>query len=203
MCVSGEAITGDVGVVTVHALNCPPGAFDSQLSHAAESAGSGHILLDLRRVSGDDVRNAQTLAKRFTPAATVWASSRSGTQGGFTTVELPPASPAIAASQRWLLVSPRCDATCELAAAVIASDNLVMTVGTATAGSATKTERISVGRGTSVRVPVVQFALPGTSTLLEARGITPDIAVTATIDVLGRGHDPEVIAVARRIRGEG
>jgi len=202
-CVTGEAITGDVGVVTVHALGCESSVFDAQLTRAARSAGSGHILLDLRRVTGDDVRNAQTLARRFTPAATVWASKRSGTEGGFSTVELPDAAPSIQASQRWLLASARCDATCELAAAVIASDNLVTTVGAATAGSASETEPVSVGKGVTVQVPVVQYALPGTSTLLEARGVTPDIAVTATIDVLGRGHDPEVIAVARRIRGEG
>lgn len=201
-CVTGEAITGDVGVVTVHALSCEPAAFDAQLTSAAQSAGSEHLLLDLRRVTGDDVRNAQVLARRFTPAATIWASKRSGTHGGFSTVELPEATPAVAASQRWLLVSPRCDASCELAAAVIASDNMVTTVGTATAGSATETEPVSVGKGVTVLVPTVQYALPGTSTLLEGRGITPDVAVTATIDVLGRGHDPEIIAVARRIRGE-
>lgn len=202
-CVTGEAITGDVGIVTVHSLSCEASAFNSQLTSAAQSAGSGHLLLDLRRVSGDDIRNAQVLARRFTPAATVWASKRSGTQGGFSTVDLPDATPAVAASQRWLLVSPRCDASCEMAAAVIASDNMVTTVGTATAGSATETEPVSVGKGMTVLVPTVQYALPGTSTLLEGRGITPDVAVTATIDVLGRGHDPEIIAVARRIRGEG
>lgn len=202
-CVTGEAITGDVGVVTVHALGCEPAAFDAQLTSAAQSAGSGHLLLDLRRVIGDDTRNAQVLARRFTPAATLWASKRSATEGGFSSVELPEATPAVVASQRWLLVSPRCDASCELAAAVIASDNQVTTVGTATAGSATETEPVSVGKGLTVQVPVVQYALPGTSTLLEGRGVTPDIVVTATIDILGRGHDPEVIAVARRIRGEG
>lgn len=202
-CVTGEAITGDVGIVKVHSLSCEASAFDSQLTTAAQSAGSGHLLLDLRRVSGDDIRNAQVLARRFTPAATVWASKRSGTQGGFSTIDLPEATPAVAASQRWLLVSPRCDASCEMAAAVIASDNMVTTVGTATAGSATETEPVSVGKGITVLVPTVQYALPGTSTLLEGRGITPDVAVTATIDVLARGHDPEIIAVARRIRGEG
>ncbi len=202
-CVSGEAITSDVGVVTVHALDCEASAFDAQLTSAARSAGSGQVLLDLRRVTGDDVRNAQVLARRFTPAAAVWASKRSGTQGGFSTVELPEAEPAVAASQRWLLVSARCDGSCELAAAVIASDNLVTTVGTPTAGSVADTEPVSVGKGVTVEVPTVQYALPGTSTLLEGRGITPDVAVTATIDVLARGQDPEVIAVARRIRGEG
>ncbi|MGH1340568.1 MAG: S41 family peptidase [Nannocystales bacterium] len=202
-CVSGEAITGDVGVITVRALNCEPAAFDAQLTSAVRSAGSGHLLLDLRRVVGDDERNAQVLARRFTPAATVWASKRRGTQGGFSSVALPEAEPAVSASQRWLLVSPRCDASCELAAAVIASDNLVTTVGTPTAGSAAETEPVAIGKGITVQVPVVQYALPGSSTLLEGRGITPDVAVTATIDVLGRGHDPEVIAVARRIRGEG
>lgn len=202
-CVTGEAITGDVGVVTVHALGCEASAFDAQLTSAAQSAGSGHLLLDLRRVTGDDVRNAQALARRFVPAATRWASKRTGTRGGFSTVDLPAASPAIQASQRWLLISSRCDASCELAAAVIASDSLVRTVGMATAGSATQTEPVSVGKGITVQVPIVQYALPGTSTLLEGRGITPDIAVTATIDVLSRGHDPELIAVARRIRGEG
>lgn len=201
-CVTGEAITGDVGVVTVHSLSCEASAFNTQLTSAAQSAGSGHLLLDLRRVTGDDIRNAQVLARRFAPAATLWASKRGGTQGGFSTIELPAATPAVVASQRWMLVSPRCDASCELAAAVIASDNLVTTVGTATAGSATETEAVSVGKSITVLVPTVQYALPGTSTLLEGRGITPDVAVTATIDVLGRGHDPEIIAVARRIRGE-
>ncbi|MBV1861604.1 MAG: hypothetical protein KUG77_24510 [Nannocystaceae bacterium] len=200
-CVTGEAITRDVGVLTVHALGCEASAFDAQLTGAAQSAGTGHLLLDLRRVTGDDARNAQVLARRFTPGAAIWASRRSGTQGAFSTVELPVAGPAIQAAQRWLLLGPRCDATCELAAAVIASDPLVTTVGTATAGSAADTEPVAVGKGITVRVPTVQYAVPGTSTLLEGRGITPDVAVTATIDILGRGHDPEVIAVARRIRG--
>lgn len=202
-CVTGEAITGDVGVVTLHSLGCEASEFDAQLTSAARSAGTGHVLLDMRRVVGDDVRNGQAVARRFTPAATVWASQRRGTEGGFSTVPLPEAAPALQADQRWLLTSARCDATCELAASVIASDNLVTTVGTATAGSAAETDPVSVGKGVTVLVPVVQYALPGTSTLLEGRGITPDIAVTATIDVLGRGHDPEVVAVARRIRGEG
>ncbi len=201
-CVTGEAITGDVGVVTVHALGCEPSVFDAQLTSAARSAGSGHVLLDLRRVLGDDVRNAQVLARRFTPDASIWASTRPGTQGGFSNVALPDATPALAAAQRWLLVSPRCASTCELAAAVIASDSQVTTVGRGTAGSVAGTELVSVGKGLRVQIPIVQYALPGTATLLEARGVTPDIDVTATIDVLGRGHDPEVVAVARRIRGE-
>lgn len=201
-CIDGEAITSDVGMVTVHSLDCDPAAFANQLTSATEAAGAGHLMLDLRRTLGDDEANAQLLARRFAPAATVWASKRPAARGGFSTIDLPEAGPPVQASARWLLMSPRCDGNCELAAAVIASDALVTTVGRPTAGSVSETDAISVGKGAMVHIPIVQYALPGTSTVLEGRGVTPDIEVTATIDVLKRGHDPEVVAVARRIAGQ-
>ena len=202
-CVEGEAITSDVGMVTVHRLDCDPATFADQLTSATEAAGSGNVMLDLRRTLGDDEANAQVLARRFAPAATVWASKRSATRGGFTAVPLPEAGPPVQANARWLLMSPRCAGNCELAAAVIASDALVTTVGRPTAGSVSETDPVSVGKAAVVHVPIVQYALPGTATVLEGRGVTPDIEVTATIDVLKRGHDPEVVAVARRIAGQG
>ena len=201
-CASGEAITGEVGTITVHRLDCDPATFERELTAAADAAGSGHVLLDLRRVIGDDEANAQLLARRFSPASTVWATKRPGTSGGFPDVPLPETGPPIQASSRWLLTSPRCAGNCELAAAVIAADELVTAVGRATAGSVAETKPVSVGKGFTVRVPIVQYALPGTATLIEGRGVTPDIAVTATVDMLKRGHDPEVMAVARRIAGK-
>lgn len=202
-CVEGEAITSDVGMVTVHRLDCDPAAFANQLTSATEAAGSGNLMLDLRRTLGDDEANAQVLARRFAPAATVWASKRPAATGGFSSVALPEAGPPVQANARWLLTSPRCAGNCELAAAVIASDALVTTVGRPTAGSVSETDPVSVGKAAVVHVPIVQYALPGTSTVLEGRGVTPDIEVTATIDVLKRSHDPEVVAVARRIAGQG
>lgn len=202
-CVEGEAITSEVGMVTVHRLDCDAAAFAQQLTAATEAAGDGHVMLDLRRTLGDDEGNAQLLARRFAPAATVWASKRPATSGGFTTVALPEAGPPVQANTRWLLMSPRCAGQCELAAAVIANDALVTTVGRSTAGSVSETDPVTVGEAAVVLVPIVQYALPGTDTVLEGRGVTPDIEVTATIDVFERGHDPEVVAVARRIAGLG
>ena len=200
-CVEGKAFTDDVGVVTVRRLDCAEATFDAQLTAAAQAAGTTDVLLDLRRVVGDDERNAQVLARRFSPTATVWATKRPAASGGFSDVPLPEAGPAMQASRRWLLISPRCDATCELAAAVVSGDAGVTTVGKPSAGSVAETTAVSVGPTSSVTVPIVQFALPGSATPLEGRGVTPDIEVTPTVDVLARGHDPELVAVARRIRG--
>lgn len=200
-CVEGEALTSEVGVVTVHRLDCDAQAFAEQLTEAAQAAGGTHVMLDLRRTLGDHEGNAQVLARRVSPAATVWATKRPASSADFINVALPEAGPPMQAQTRWLLVSPRCDGTCELAAAVIAADPLVTTVGRATAGSVAETDTVSVGKAAVVQVPTVTYALPNTVTVIEGRGVTPDIAVTATVDVLARGHDPEVVAVARRIAG--
>jgi len=201
-CVEGKAITGEVGTLSVHRLDCAPETFAAQLTTAAAAAGSGHVMIDLRRTVGHDEHNAQVLARRLAPASTVWASKRPGARGGFESIPLPEAGPPVQAEQRWLLVGPRCSGQCELAASVIAADPLVTVVGRATAGSVADTEAVALGKGTTVRVPVVQYALPGTDTVLEGRGVTPAVEVTATIDVLARGHDPEVVAAARRIAGK-
>lgn len=200
LCALGRAFTEDVGLIEVRRLDCDPATFDQQLTDASTAAGNGHVLLDLRRTVGNDPTNAQVVARRFSPAATVWASKRPGSHGGFTHEPLPESGPPIQMQTPWLLIGPRCAGSCELAAAVLAADARVTTVGKATAGSVAETTTVSVGEGISIEVPTVQYALPGTATALEGRGVTPDIEVTPTVDILARSQDPELIAVARRIR---
>jgi hypothetical protein len=186
LCALGRAFTEDVGLIEIRRLDCDPATFDQQLTDASTAAGNRHVLLDLRRTVGNDPTNAQVVARRFSPAATVWASKRPGSHGGFTHEPLPESGPPMKMQTPWLLMGPRCAGTCELAAAVLAADARVTTV--------------SVGEGVSIEVPTVQYALPGTATALEGRGVTPDIEVTPTVDILARSQDPELIAVARRIR---
>lgn len=202
-CVEGKALTGDVGIVTVHRFDCTPEAFESQLTSALAKAGTHNVLVDLRRVRTDDWDGAAALARRFVPAGSTWTRTREGTSGAFETTALERAgTPAANAARAWILTSPRCAGACEVAASAMAAGGKVTTAGRATAGSVTDTTAVEIGKKLSVRVPTVQYALPGTSTLIEGKGVTPDLIVTATIDILGRGHDPEVVAIARRIRGE-
>ncbi len=208
-CVEGRQLASKVGVVRVHSLACEGdgGRFDRELETAIQTAGGEHVLLDLRRTDGGDEALAKRVARRFAPSAQVWTSVRAGGSGhkkgsgAFVDEPLEVDGPAVTARRRWLLVGPRCDNACEMLAAVVAADPEVTTVGATTAGAVARPESTTVG-GTQVWLPTVQFALPGTQTPIEARGVAVDIAVTPTIDELARDHDPEVVAIARRIGGQ-
>ncbi len=202
-CVEGTAITGEVGMVTVRRFDCTAELFESQLTTALAEAGSNHVLLDLRRVLENDWGNAATLTRHFVSVGSAWLARREGSSGAFEAVPLEGGeTPLIEASGIWVLTSPRCAGACEAAVAAIVTHADVTTAGRATAGSVADATPVEVGKAVSVQVPTVQYALPGTSTPLEGKGVSPELIVTATIDVLARGHDPEVVAVARRIRGE-
>ena len=198
-CVTGTSMADDVGVVAVHDLGCEPTQFDQELAAAFDAAGTQHVLLDLRRTQGNDEANAQSVAGRFVPEATVWATVRTG-GGAYEDEPLQSGSTAVPQG-RWLMTSARCDNACELLAAVAAGQSGVTTVGKATAGAVARPERVTVGQGLQISVPTSVFALPGTTVRLEARGVHPDVEVTATIDDLAQRRDPELVAVARRIRG--
>ncbi|MEM6290296.1 MAG: S41 family peptidase, partial [Myxococcota bacterium] len=198
-CVEGTSMADDVGVVKVHDLGCDPATFDQQLDQAFADAGTQHVLLDLRRTRGNDEANAQSVAARFVPEATVWATVRTG--GGAYENEPLSAGTATAPQGRWVMASARCANACELLTSVAAAQSGVTVVGKTTAGAVARPEPVAIGQGLRVRVPTSVFALPGTTTGIEARGVQPDVEVTATIDDLAQRRDPELIAIARRIRG--
>lgn len=198
-CVAGRELASNVGIVEVRRLDCDARAFEEGLEQALAAADREHVLLDLRRVWGDDEDNAKRVAQSFASSREVWATTREGTTGGFVNESLSSQTTSVA-GRRWLLISARCAGACEMLASVVASDPAVASVGRTTAGSVARPETISLGGDLEVRVPTSQFALPGTDMVLEAHGVTPDLEVTATIDELARGRDPEVVAVARRMR---
>jgi C-terminal processing protease CtpA/Prc len=150
------------------------------------------------------------VAARVLTSAPAWTTSRKHEAGAPTPTEFTNEpfdageGPRAAAQRLWVLVGPGCAGTCEILASVLATHPQATVIGSPTAGSpmagsgGAKPRTLAVS-GFTVTVPTVEFALPGTTTLMEGRGVLPTVEVLGTPDSLANGDDLVLQAAIERI----
>ena len=106
---------------------------------------------------------------------------------------------------RWMRTRPaacqQSASAAEIVAGFAAENKLATIVGTRTAGRLMSGSAFKVGQGYLLGLPVAAF-FTWKGTLLEGKGITPDVEVDLTYDSLKAGRDPQMekaIEVARAL----
>jgi len=211
-CVTGTKHSATLGQLTVHDFDCraidgrpDPASFATQVDLAlAELDELPELVLDLRDTRGQALAGARHLAQTFGESGGVWLRQRArdpetGLQA-FTDVTLPPSEVPPYSARLWVAIGPGCSGPCELAAAYLSTLPNTTTVGQTTSGAVGNTKTFKLPFSTlSLEIPVETFALPGTDTALQGRGVTPSVEVVASAGTIAEGQDPVLVAIQDRI----
>ena len=123
--------------------------------------------------------------------ALIWLAVRYGRVGGSIAVITEGLGPQKFHGRVVMLVNQQSASAAEIVAGFAAENKLAKIVGTRTAGRLMSGSAFKVGHGYLLGLPVAAF-FTWQGTLLEGKGITPDVEVDLTYDSLKAGRDPQV-----------
>lgn len=200
-CVEGKKVSKRMGLLVVHSFDCPDAtAFERDLQRALSPVrGLPNVALDLRGNAGGAPEQARALLRRFL-ADGVWTTSRAYDKTEFSNEMFAPGDGALLDAKLWVITGPGCAGTCELLAAALSTKPGVTIVGQTTAGATgdPKEHQLSTSN-LVVTVPDTEYALPGTSVLIEGRGVEPHVEVHPTPQDIARGRDVALEEVVSRL----
>ncbi len=181
----------DIGYLRLSAFFLHDGVF-AALASLAEAAG---LIIDLRGNPGGD--DPQRLAERLLTQRTVLFTNR--TRTGTEEVAVGPADSGYEGPVV-VLTDVMSTSASELFAAGLQAAGRALIVGEPTPGWCTSRSLVTLPNGAMVVYPYAEHAAAD-GTVLEGRGVKPDVEVRLTRDVLLQGRDPQLEAAVRCLIG--
>jgi hypothetical protein len=195
-------VAGDVGYLMIPAWNEAAGkALDEAFTTVKEAKW---LIVDVRMNGGGDEPTARQFAGRFVDSPKVYSKNRirrdGKWQGPFDRVVEPRPAGERYGGPVAVLIGPKVGSTCESFVLMMRQDPRCKLVGGVTKGSSGNPKPHDLGNGVTVFLSSWEDQLPD-GTVLEGRGVTPDVAVKATLVDL-RQRDPVLEAGVKVARGE-
>jgi C-terminal processing protease CtpA/Prc len=216
--VLGRVLTEDVGLLEIRTFHCRDDLgivsdveFSRQFQAAMDRIGAVmELIVDVRGNQGGRDEQARLAADRLAPHPLTWARYRHKTPAGMSPQydmaedRLDIQSPASTSRARlWFLAGPGTMSTAEIFLAALRSQTDSRVIGESTAGSVGNPQPFRLpNSGLPVLIPISQFALPHPPySLIEGRGLAPDVACVPTSSDVRAGRDPVLEAALAAIRG--
>jgi carboxyl-terminal processing protease len=167
------------------------------LIEAAEADGKSGLIIDVRSNPGGLLNETVQIADLFLDEGIIY--SQEDRDGAVRTAS---ASPGVVTDLPVIILQDEFSASgSELFAAALQENGRAQVVGARSFGKGTVNHAVELSNGGAVYVSIARWLTPA-GHQIEGLGVTPDVAITLTLDDIEAGRDVAVFRAINLLRGE-
>ncbi len=184
-----EMKEGNIEYIRLYSFNGNAGSLFYQAIVQASAQGAKGLILDLRNNPGGYLETAVNLAGWFLPRGTLVVSEE-GRSGVIDQLRAN-GNAALAEFPVVVLINEGSASAAEILAGALHDNRHIKLVGTQSFGKGTVQQLTDLRDGSSLKLTIAHWVLPS-GTILEGKGIAPDVEVKLTDEDIEKKRDPQL-----------
>ncbi|MBI2623866.1 MAG: S41 family peptidase [Candidatus Liptonbacteria bacterium] len=194
-----EMKDGDIAYIQLYSFNGNAGSLFYQAVAEASTRGVRGLVLDLRNNPGGYLEAAVNLAGWFLSRGTLVVSEEGRT--GIMDQLRANGNAALAEFPVVVLINEGSASAAEILAGALRDNRRIKLIGTQSFGKGTVQQLTDLRDGSSLKLTIAHWVLPS-GTVLEGKGLVPDIEVKLTDEDIEKKRDPQLEKAIEVLKGE-